>query len=152
MSEEDLFRNRQEDHQDNKSSEALRSAPGELVFLSEDESSNHASSYPPIPNKRYFAIGEISLLCKVPQHVLRYWERFFPELKPARRRNHRYYSHQHVYLVRQIKDLVRHQGFTISGARRQLTQDTPAARSDYGKQTIRKIRQELEEILKQAKL
>ena len=105
MSEEDLFRNRQEDHQDNKSSEISCPAPEESVFLSGDESPSQASSYPPIPNKRYFAIGEISLLCKVPQHVLRYWERFFPELKPARRRNHRYYSHQHVYLVRQIPNL-----------------------------------------------
>lgn len=108
--------------------------------------------YPPIPSKRYFTIGEISHLCKVPQHVLRYWERFFPELKPSRRQNHRYYSHQHVYLVRHIDDLLKRQGFTISGARRQLTQGTSSGRPDYSKQIIRKVRQELEEMLKQAKL
>ena len=131
-------------------------ADGGSVSDRSDKSISRASDqgphYPPIPSKRYFTIGEISHLCKVSQHVLRYWERFFPELKPARRQNHRYYSHQHVYLVRHIRDLLKRQGFTISGARRQLTQGTSYVRPDYSKQTIREIRQELEEMLKQAKL
>ena len=76
---------------------------------------------PPIPAKRYFTIGEVSDLCMVKPHVLRYWEQEFTQLRPMKRRgNRRYYQHHEVLLVRRIRDLLYEQGFTISGARNQL--------------------------------
>jgi DNA-binding transcriptional MerR regulator len=76
---------------------------------------------PPIPAKRYFTIGEVSELCGVKPHVLRYWEQEFTQLKPVKRRgNRRYYQHHEVLLVRRIRDLLYEQGFTISGARHRL--------------------------------
>ena len=76
---------------------------------------------PPIPAKRYFTIGEVSELCCVKQHVLRYWEQEFTQLKPVKRRgNRRYYQHHEVLLVRKIRELLYGQGFTISGARNRL--------------------------------
>ncbi len=84
---------------------------------------------PPIPAKRYFTIGEVSELCGVKPHVLRYWEQEFSQLKPVKRRgNRRYYQHHEVLLIRRIRDLLYEQGFTISGARNRLDsrQDEPA--------------------------
>ncbi len=76
---------------------------------------------PPIPTKRYFAIGEVSKLCGVKPHVLRYWEQEFPQLKPVKRRgNRRYYQHDEVKLIRHIRRLLYAEGFTISGARARL--------------------------------
>lgn len=76
---------------------------------------------PPIPAKRYFTIGEVSELCGVKPHVLRYWEQEFTQLKPVKRRgNRRYYQHHEVLLIRRIRDLLYGQGFTISGARHRL--------------------------------
>jgi len=76
---------------------------------------------PPIPAKRYFTIGEVSELCRVKPHVLRYWEQEFTQLKPVKRRgNRRYYQHHEVLLVRRIRELLYEQGFTISGARNKL--------------------------------
>lgn len=76
---------------------------------------------PPIPAKRYFTIGEVSELCCVKPHVLRYWEQEFTQLKPVKRRgNRRYYQHHEVLLIRRIRDLLYDQGFTISGARNRL--------------------------------
>ncbi len=76
---------------------------------------------PPIPAKRYFTIGEVSELCGVKPHVLRYWEQEFTQLKPVKRRgNRRYYQHHEVLLVRRIRELLYEQGFTISGARHRL--------------------------------
>src|SRR5690606_22563815 len=83
---------------------------------------------PPIPAKRYFTIGEVSDLCGVKPHVLRYWEQEFTQLKPVKRRgNRRYYHHQEVLLIRRIRSLLYEQGFTISGARNRLgdARDTP---------------------------
>jgi DNA-binding transcriptional MerR regulator len=89
-----------------------------------DESSspaNSKASLPPIPAKRYFTIGEVSELCGVKPHVLRYWEQEFPQLKPVKRRgNRRYYQRQDVIVIRQIRSLLYEQGFTISGARHRL--------------------------------
>lgn len=85
---------------------------------------------PPIPAKRYFTIGEVSALCGVKPYVLRYWEQEFTQLKPTKRRgNRRYYQHHEVLLVRRIRDLLYEQGFTISGARNQLS-DIAAAVPD----------------------
>ncbi len=82
-----------------------------------------ASELPAIPAKRYFTIGEVSELCGVKPHVLRYWEQEFTQLKPVKRRgNRRYYQHHEVLLVRRIRELLYEQGFTISGARNRLDQ------------------------------
>jgi DNA-binding transcriptional MerR regulator len=76
---------------------------------------------PTIPGKRYFAIGEVSELCAVKPHVLRYWEQEFPQLKPVKRRgNRRYYQRQDVMMIREIRELLYDQGFTIGGARQKL--------------------------------
>jgi DNA-binding transcriptional MerR regulator len=76
---------------------------------------------PPIPAKRYFTIGEVSELCGVKPHVLRYWEQEFTQLRPVKRRgNRRYYQHHEVLLIRRIRELLYEQGFTISGARNRL--------------------------------
>lgn len=89
------------------------------------------SQLPPIPGKRYFTIGEVSDLCGVKTHVLRYWEQEFPSLKPMKRRgNRRYYQRDDVLLIRHIRGLLYEQGYTISGARQKLQDDThtpPAA-------------------------
>ena len=86
--------------------------------MAENKSS---SSLPPIPAKRYFTIGEVSDLCGVKPHVLRYWEQEFTQLKPVKRRgNRRYYQHHEVLLIRRIRELLYEQGFTISGARNRL--------------------------------
>ena len=94
---------------------------------------NHSpkETLPPIPAKRYFTIGEVSDLCGVKPHVLRYWEQEFTQLKPVKRRgNRRYYQHHEVLLIRRIRDLLYDQGFTISGARNRLDEivTEPAAR------------------------
>jgi len=79
------------------------------------------TALPPIPAKRYFTIGEVSELCGVKPHVLRYWEQEFTQLKPVKRRgNRRYYQHHEVLLIRRIRELLYEQGFTISGARNKL--------------------------------
>lgn len=81
---------------------------------------------PSIPAKRYFTIGEVSELCGVKSHVLRYWEQEFTQLKPVKRRgNRRYYQHHEVLLIRRIRELLYEQGFTISGARNRLESRTP---------------------------
>jgi len=78
-------------------------------------------SLPSIPAKRYFTIGEVSELCGVKPHVLRYWEQEFTQLRPMKRRgNRRYYQHHEVLMIRRIRDLLYEQGFTISGARNKL--------------------------------
>ncbi len=115
---------------------------------------------PPIPAKRYFTIGEVSELCGVKPHVLRYWEQEFTQLKPVKRRgNRRYYQHHEVLLIRRIRELLYEQGFTISGARNKLNErgarNMIAAETVAGEKSgvaipsvdIEGIRSELEEIL-----
>ncbi|OGA18239.1 MAG: transcriptional regulator [Betaproteobacteria bacterium RIFCSPLOWO2_02_FULL_66_14] len=85
------------------------------------EPSRKRTDLPPIPAKRYFTIGEVSELCGVKPHVLRYWEQEFTQLKPVKRRgNRRYYQHHEVLLIRRIRELLYEEGFTISGARNRL--------------------------------
>jgi DNA-binding transcriptional MerR regulator len=85
---------------------------------------------PPIPAKRYFTIGEVSDLCAVKPHVLRYWEQEFAQLKPVKRRgNRRYYQHHEVLLIRRIRDLLYEQGFTINGARHRLDSEVAEPRA-----------------------
>jgi len=114
---------------------------------------------PPIPAKRYFTIGEVSDLCGVKPHVLRYWEQEFTQLKPVKRRgNRRYYQHHEVLLIRKIRELLYEQGFTISGARNRLSegretpQDPDAAvrLSAVELQSLRSELNSIQELLKQA--
>ena len=119
---------------------------------------------PPIPAKRYFTIGEVSDLCAVKPHVLRYWEQEFAQLKPVKRRgNRRYYQHHEVLLIRRIRDLLYDQGFTINGARHRLENEGETAPATQAKEpaapavhaaatpgdssiSTAELRQELEEI------
>lgn len=104
---------------------------------------------PAIPDKRYFTISEVSHLCAVKAYVLRYWEQEFPQLKPVKRRgNRRYYQTQDILLVRQIRKLLYEDGFTIEGARSQLT-NTPETVSQSVKinATVKKVIAELESVL-----
>ncbi len=104
---------------------------------------------PPIPGKRYFTIGEVSDLCAVKPHVLRYWEQEFPQLKPVKRRgNRRYYQRQDVLIIRQIRSLWYDDGFTIGGARQRLTCDDAKSDVSQSQQIIKQLRLELEQVLK----
>ena len=88
---------------------------------------SHNSELPPIPSKRYFTIGEVSDLCAVKPHVLRYWEQEFPQLKPVKRRgNRRYYQRADVEMIRTIRSLLYEQGYTIGGARQRMVQEKEA--------------------------
>jgi DNA-binding transcriptional MerR regulator len=94
------------------------------------EPSRAKTDLPPIPAKRYFTIGEVSDLCAVKPHVLRYWEQEFAQLKPVKRRgNRRYYQHHEVLLIRRIRDLLYEQGFTINGARHRLESEAAEPRA-----------------------
>jgi len=104
---------------------------------------------PAIPGKRYFTIGEVSDLCAVKPHVLRYWEQEFPQLKPVKRRgNRRYYQRQDVLVIRQIRSLLYDQGFTIGGARNRLEGEEAREDLTQTQQIVRQMRTELEELLK----
>jgi len=103
---------------------------------------------PPIPGKRYFTIGEVSELCAVKPHVLRYWEQEFPRLKPVKRRgNRRYYRRQDVTLVRQIRSLLYVEGFTITGARNKLAMDDPPNESRERAEVVKMLIDNLEDVL-----
>jgi DNA-binding transcriptional MerR regulator len=126
---------------------------------------------PPIPGKRYFTIGEVSELCAVKPHVLRYWEQEFPRLKPVKRRgnrryfrryweqefprlkpvkrrgNRRYFRRQDVVLVRQIRSLLYVEGFTISGARNKLAMDEPANETGERSDVVKMLIENLEDVL-----
>jgi DNA-binding transcriptional MerR regulator len=104
---------------------------------------------PPIPGKRYFTIGEVSDLCAVKPHVLRYWEQEFPQLKPVKRRgNRRYYQRQDVLIIRQIRSLLYDEGFTIGGARQRLQGDSAKSDVSQSQQIVKQMRAELEQVLK----
>jgi len=112
------------------------------------EPSNN-NELPVIPGKRYFTIGEVSELCAVKPHVLRYWEQEFPQLKPVKRRgNRRYYQRQDVIVIRQIRSLLYDQGFTIGGARNRLEGEEAREDLTQTQQIVRQMRTELEELLK----
>lgn len=111
-----------------------------------DQGSNN--ELPAIPAKRYFTIGEVSELCAVKPHVLRYWEQEFANLNPVKRRgNRRYYQRHDVLMIRQIRSLLYDQGFTIGGARQRLEGEIGKAEASITGQVIRQVRQELEEVL-----
>lgn len=105
------------------------------------------SDLPAIPGKRYFTIGEVSELCGVKPHVLRYWEQEFPQLKPVKRRgNRRYYQRQDVMVIRQIRSLLYEEGFTIGGARQRLQGEEARSDVSQSQQIVRQLRTELEDI------
>ena len=118
--------------------------------MTEKSSKPEAVNLPAIPAKRYFTIGEVSELCGVKSHVLRYWEQEFTQLKPVKRRgNRRYYQHHEVLLIRRIRELLYEQGFTINGARNKL--DARGAADEAQQQDlpdVAEVRAELAEILK----
>lgn len=104
---------------------------------------------PPIPGKRYFTIGEVSQLCDVKPHVLRYWEQEFPQLKPVKRRgNRRYYQRQDVIVIRQIRGLLYEQGFTIGGARQRLEGEEAKQDQTQFKLLVKQMIVELEDVLR----
>ncbi len=108
-----------------------------------------SNELPPIPGKRYFTIGEVSDLCAVKPHVLRYWEQEFPQLKPVKRRgNRRYYQRHEVQLIRNIRTLLYIDGFTISGARNQLDSESNGSNGSAlsSNKSLQEIITELEEI------
>jgi DNA-binding transcriptional MerR regulator len=132
-----------------------------------DPANNLATVLPDIPRKRYFAIGEVSELCAVKPHVLRYWEQEFPQLKPVKRRgNRRYYQHDDVQMIRRIRSLLYEQGFTIGGARQRLrelpkasatralpptslpTAPVPMLKGKFTRTELKQMRSELEAALK----
>lgn len=109
---------------------------------------SHNNELPVIPGKRYFTIGEVSELCAVKPHVLRYWEQEFPQLKPVKRRgNRRYYQRQDVLLIRQIRALLYDEGFTINGARQRIEGEEVGDENSHYKQMLRQMIAELEELL-----
>jgi len=130
-----------------------------------EAASNVLVALPDIPRKRYFAIGEVSELCAVKPHVLRYWEQEFPQLKPVKRRgNRRYYQHDDVQMIRRIRSLLYEQGFTIGGARQRLrelpkagadrrvapvpTAPVPILKGKFTKAELKQMRSELEAALR----
>lgn len=119
------------------------------------EATSRNTELPAIPVKRYFTIGEVSDLCGVKPHVLRYWEQEFTQLKPVKRRgNRRYYQHHEVLLVRRIRELLYQDGFTISGARNRLENFDPhavaggAAQGEAAAHDAHSVREELDAIIK----
>ena len=109
---------------------------------------SHNNELPVIPGKRYFTIGEVAELCAVKAHVLRYWEQEFPQLSPVKRRgNRRYYQRADVITIRQIRSLLYDQGFTIGGARQQLTGGANAEQATQYHQLIKQMIVEMEEVL-----
>jgi len=109
---------------------------------------SHNDELPPIPGKRYFTIGEVSELCAVKPHVLRYWEQEFSQINPVKRRgNRRYYQRQDVLVIRHIRALLYEQGFTIGGARLRLSGDGAKEETTQYRQLIRQTITELEDVL-----
>ena len=107
---------------------------------------------PAIPGKRYFTIGEVSALCDVKPHVLRYWEQVFPQLKPTKRRgNRRYYQRQDVIIVRQIRGLLYEHGFTIGGARQRLVGESAKEDRTQSSIVVKQLITELEDLLRELK-
>ncbi len=126
-----------------------------------EASESHKTPLPPIPPKRYFTIGEVSELCGVKPHVLRYWEQEFTQLRPVKRRgNRRYYQHHEVLLIRHIRELLYDQGFTISGARNRLVElanesariSRAQATAFTSKPALAQLRQDLKNVIDQLRI
>jgi DNA-binding transcriptional MerR regulator len=101
-----------------------------------------------IPNKRYFTIGEVSKICKIKTHVLRYWEQEFKELEPIKRKgNRRYYQQKDLILVLEIRNLLHNEGFTIEGAKTKINNSEKNITNTNNNQTLNQIKQDLENLL-----
>jgi DNA-binding transcriptional MerR regulator len=111
-----------------------------------------SSDLPSIPTKRYFTIGEVSKLCDLKPHVLRYWEQEFDQIEPVKRSNRRYYQHQDILLIREIKGLLYEQGLTIAGAKQYLASGNKHDDQGRYKQLLRQSITELEDILKSMRI
>lgn len=116
--------------------------------MQETEQSNAPD---PIPGKRYFTIGEVAKLCDLKAHVLRYWEKEFSQISPVKRNNRRYYQRQDVLLIRQIKNLLHDQGYTLSGAKQYLSGENNDDDQSQYRQLLRQTITELEDILEALK-
>lgn len=112
------------------------------------ETETVSDNLPSIPDKRYFAIGEVASLCELKPHVLRYWEQEFDQISPVKRSGRRYYQRQDLLIIRQIRSLLYEQGYTISGARQWLSSDQASDDSTRYKQLLRQTISELESIRK----
>lgn len=111
---------------------------------------NGRTDYEVLPNKRYFTIGEVSKLCEVKDHVLRYWEKEIPALNPKRRRGRRYYQREDVFLVREIRGLMQ-EGYTLEGARQKLEGRSSTPQETPHTQAIRQAVAELEKVAEMLK-
>lgn len=108
------------------------------------------TDYEVLPNKRYFTIGEVSRLCQVKDHVLRYWEQEVPSLNPLRRRGRRYYQREDVFLIRELRGLMQ-EGYTLEGARQKLEGRSPVPQETPQTQAVRQAVAELEKVAEMLK-
>ncbi len=112
------------------------------------EEAKKPTRYPLIPDKHYFTIGDVSEWCGVEQHVLRYWEQIFRQLKPVRRGGRRFYTKNDLLVVKKIYTLLKHEGYTIDGAKRKINSDEGAIKKHYNNRLLDEIIKELQAILK----
>ena len=112
------------------------------------EEARKPTRYPLIPDKHYFTIGDVSKWCGEEQHVLRYWEQVFRQLKPDRRGGRRFYTKSDLLIIRQIYTLLRHEGYTIDAAKRIINSDERASKEQYNNRLLDEIINELQAILK----
>ena len=112
------------------------------------EEAKKSARFPLIPDKRYFTIGDVSEWCGVEQHVLRYWEQIFRQLKPIRRGGRRFYTKTDLLVVKKIYTLLKHEGYTIEGAKRKINSDEHNFKSHYNNRLLDEIIKELQDILK----
>lgn len=120
--------------------------------MNQKRKSSSGTELPPIPEKIYFTIGEVAKLCQLKPHVLRYWEQEFPQLSPSKRRgNRRYYQRKDVLLIRRIRSLLYAQGYTIEGARQQLTGEVVKRKADVddNSKVLRHAIDELEQVIEE---
>ena len=112
------------------------------------EEAKNSPRYPLIPDKHYFTIGDVSEWCGVEQHVLRYWEQIFRQLKPIRRGGRRFYTKKDLLVVKEIYTLLKHEGYTIEGAKRKINSDEPSLKGHYNNRLLDEVIKELQAILK----
>ena len=112
------------------------------------EEAKKPTRYPLIPDKHYFTIGDVSEWCGVEQHVLRYWEQIFRQLKPVRRGGRRFYTKDDLLVVKKIYTLLKHEGYTIDGAKRKINGDESVPKGHYNNRLLDEIIKELQAILK----
>ena len=115
------------------------------------EKTKEAPSFPLLPDKRYFTIGEVSEWCGMGQHVLRYWEQIFRQLKPVRRGKRRFYTKTDLFIVKKIYTLLKYEGYTIEGAKRKINSDEHSVIEHYDNRLRDEVIKELQDILNNMK-